>query len=60
MVNETTDILERLHQAAEARMLPKGISLMEIPKVWPGSLELEAALEIRRLRARVKELEDGK
>lgn len=56
----TTDILDRLHSAAEARMLPQGVSLMEIPKVWPGTLELEAAWEIRRLRARVKELEDGR
>ena len=54
----TTDIVVRLRQAAKDRMLPVGISLMEIPKVMPGAIESEAASEIERLRVRITELEE--
>jgi hypothetical protein len=45
------DLVDRLNAASKARELPVGISLMEIPKVWPGHLESEAATEITQLRA---------
>lgn len=44
-------LVERLRSTAAARTLPEGISLMEIPKVWPGALEAEAAARITELQA---------
>jgi hypothetical protein len=51
MPDQTTDLVARLRQASKDRTLPAGISLMEIPKTFPGVLEIEAACEIERLRA---------
>jgi hypothetical protein len=51
------DLIQRLEQAANDRQLPQGISLMEIPKVFPGALEAEAAGALRRNADRIAALE---
>jgi hypothetical protein len=54
--NQTTGLVARLRQASKDRELPMGISLGEIPKVWPGLLELEAACEIERQQVIIEKL----
>ena len=41
------DLCKRLSEASSAMQIPAGASLMEIPKIWPGSVEAEASGSIK-------------